>query len=106
MPVTCSRTSRALTSPHFADGTTRQPEVQLRPFPRMPKIPWTSLYPKASPQGERFSTLTVRSTHADWSPPPPSALDLLDRLLQFDPARRLDCTSALHHAYFSSPASS
>ncbi|BGP37452.1 negative regulator of the PHO system [Rhodotorula kratochvilovae] len=59
-----------------------QPEVQLRPFPRMPRIPWTSLYPKASPL----------------------ALDLLDKLLQFDPARRLDCTSALHHPYFSNPA--
>lgn len=30
------------------------------------------------------------------------ALDLLDKLLQFDPARRLDCTSALHqYVHFS-----
>ena len=28
------------------------------------------------------------------------ALDLLDKLLQFDPARRIDCTTALHHPYF------
>lgn len=33
-------------------------------------------------------TVTVSSTFP--------ALDLLDKLLQFDPARRLDCTSALH----------
>lgn len=59
-----------------------QPEVQLRPFPRLNRIPWASLYPKAHPL----------------------ALDLLDKLLQFDPARRLDCTSALHHQYFSSSA--
>ncbi|GJN88090.1 hypothetical protein Rhopal_001046-T1 [Rhodotorula paludigena] len=59
------------------------PEVQLRPFPRMPRIAWQSLYPKAH--------------HL--------ALDLLDKLLQFDPARRLDCTSALHHPYFSSSSS-
>ncbi|KAL7337698.1 cyclin-dependent kinase 5 [Rhodotorula toruloides] len=58
------------------------PEVQLRPFPRLNRIPWASLYPKAHPL----------------------ALDLLDKLLQFDPARRLDCTSALHHQYFSSSA--
>ncbi|GAA5845478.1 hypothetical protein JCM3766R1_001533 [Sporobolomyces carnicolor] len=60
------------------------PEVQLRPFPRMTRIPWNSLYPKAHPL----------------------ALDLLDKLLQFDPARRLDCTSALHHPYFSAGSSS
>ncbi|GAA5916229.1 hypothetical protein JCM6882_001115 [Rhodosporidiobolus microsporus] len=59
------------------------PEVQLRPFPRMTRIPWASLYPKAHPL----------------------ALDLLDKLLQFDPSRRLDCTSALHHPYFGSSSS-
>lgn len=48
----------------------------------MPRIPFTSLYPKAHPV----------------------ALDLLDKLLQFDPANRLDCTSALHHPYFGSSA--
>merc|ERR1712230_190079 len=54
------------------------PEIQLRAFPRMPRVPWQSLYPKAHPL----------------------ALDLLDRLLQFDPARRLDCVAALRHPYF------
>ncbi|KAK4050587.1 negative regulator of the PHO system [Microbotryomycetes sp. JL221] len=58
------------------------PEIQLRPFPRMNRIPWASLYPKAHPL----------------------ALDLLDKLLQFDPARRIDCTTALHHPYFGSSA--
>jgi len=54
------------------------PEIQLRAFPRMPRVPWQSLYPKAHPL----------------------ALDLLDKLLQFDPARRLDCVAALRHPYF------
>ena len=44
----------------------------------MPRVPWQSLYPKAHPL----------------------ALDLLDKLLQFDPARRLDCVAALRHPYF------
>lgn len=57
---------------------TESPEIQLRPFPRMPKISFPSLYPKASN----------------------ISLDLLEKLLQFDPAKRLDCTSALHHPYF------
>ncbi|KAM0787946.1 negative regulator of the PHO system [Microbotryomycetes sp. NB124-2] len=59
------------------------PEIQLRPFPRMNRIPWASLYPRAHPL----------------------ALDLLDKLLQFDPARRIDCTTALHHPYFGSSTS-
>ncbi|SCZ92485.1 BZ3500_MvSof-1268-A1-R1_Chr5-2g07903 [Microbotryum saponariae] len=50
------------------------PEIQLRPFPRLNRVPFASLYPKAHP----------------------IALDLLDKLLQFDPARRIDCTTALH----------
>ncbi|KAL8277320.1 hypothetical protein RQP46_010273 [Phenoliferia psychrophenolica] len=58
------------------------PEIQLRPFPRMQRISFSSLYPRAHPV----------------------ALDLLDKLLQFDPARRIDCTTALHHPYFGNAA--
>lgn len=28
------------------------PEIQLRNFPRYPKVPWHTLYPKAHPLGE------------------------------------------------------
>jgi negative regulator of PHO system len=59
------------------------PEIHLRPFPRMQRIPFSSLYPKAHPV----------------------ALDLMDKLLQFDPARRIDCQSALFHPYFGSSQS-
>lgn len=56
------------------------PEIQLRPFPRTPKIPFTSMYPKIAPL----------------------AVDLLEKLLQFDPSRRLTCEEALQHPYFTS----
>ncbi|EIM22450.1 cyclin-dependent kinase 5 [Wallemia mellicola] len=54
------------------------PEIQLRNFPRYPKVAWQTLYPTAHPL----------------------ALDLLDKLLQFDPIRRLSCEDALRHPYF------
>ena len=42
--------------PHFAHLVLTvvhaQPEIQLRPFPRMARIPFASLYPKAHPVGE------------------------------------------------------
>jgi len=57
------------------------PEIQLRPFPRMPKIPFAQLYPKASAL----------------------AIDLLEKLLVFDPSRRLSCEEALRHPYFRTP---
>lgn len=55
-----------------------QPEIQLKPFPRTPKIPFGTLYPKIAPL----------------------AIDLLEKLLQFDPSRRLSCDEALQHPYF------
>lgn len=58
----------------------QQPEIQLKPFPRTPKIPFGTLYPKIAPL----------------------AIDLLEKLLQFDPSRRLSCDEALQHPYFTS----
>ncbi|KAH9440837.1 hypothetical protein Pst134EA_032992 [Puccinia striiformis f. sp. tritici] len=57
---------------------TESPEIQLRPFPRVAKISFQSLYPKAHPL----------------------AADLLERLLKFDPSQRLSCEDALTHQYF------
>ena len=65
------------------------PEIQLRPFPRMPRIPFTQLYPKASPLA--IDLLDVRRL-LDYS-----ALTSAQKLLQFDPARRLSCEEAMRH---------
>lgn len=55
------------------------PEMTIKPqYPKYPKIPLAQVLPKA----------------------PPQALDLLERLLQFDPGKRITATDALSHPYF------
>lgn len=51
----------------------------IRSLPIKPKISFANLYPKANPQ----------------------ALDLLARLLTFDPSKRITCEEALNHPYLS-----
>lgn len=51
--------------------------LYIRSLPQMPKVPFSKLYPRASPV----------------------ALDLLERLLQFDPAQRMTVEEALAHPY-------
>ncbi|KAJ2919284.1 hypothetical protein MD484_g1074, partial [Candolleomyces efflorescens] len=60
--------------------TSIQPEIQPKQFPNYPRMPFHQVLPKASPQ----------------------ALDLLDKLLKFDPAERISAADALAHPYFSS----
>ncbi|CAG8499187.1 8009_t:CDS:10, partial [Scutellospora calospora] len=52
-------------------------QVYIRSLPKMPKIPFSQLYPKANPL----------------------ALDLLEKLLKFDPAARITVEKALAHPY-------
>jgi mitogen-activated protein kinase 7 len=55
----------------------------------MPKIPFNHIFPKANPQGTFFLTILI------------IALDLLERLLAFDPAQRITVEEALEHPYLS-----
>lgn len=52
-------------------------QLYIRSLPRMKKVPWAQLYPKASP----------------------AALDLIEKLLTFDPALRITVEEALEHPY-------
>ncbi|KAE8270286.1 hypothetical protein A4X09_0g2042 [Tilletia walkeri] len=58
------------------------PDVQPRAFPRMPKVPFQTIYPKAHPL----------------------AIDLLEKLLRFDPSERISADEALRHPYFTTSA--
>ncbi|KAE8198274.1 hypothetical protein A4X06_0g2201 [Tilletia controversa] len=58
------------------------PDVQPRQFPRMPKVPFQTIYPKAHPL----------------------AIDLLEKLLRFDPSERISADEALRHPYFTTSA--
>ncbi|KAJ7291214.1 kinase-like domain-containing protein [Mycena rebaudengoi] len=62
----------------FAKMLKDSPEIVLKEFPVLPKINFAQVLPKASPL----------------------ALDLLERLLKFDPAERISAADALAHPYF------
>jgi len=49
----------------------------IRSLPIKPRIPFSSLYPQANPH----------------------AIDLLSKMLAFDPAKRISCEEALNHPY-------
>lgn len=54
-----------------------QAQEYIRSLPYSPGIPFAQLYPKANPL----------------------ALDLLSKLLHFDPSQRITCVEALRHPY-------
>ncbi|KAF7292906.1 Protein kinase domain-containing protein [Mycena indigotica] len=68
----------------FAKMLQDSPEIVLKEFAVFPKMNWMQVLPKASPL----------------------ALDLLDRLLKFDPAERISAAEALTHPYFTDPGAS
>lgn len=68
------------------------PEIQYRPLPRLPKVPFQTLFPKMHPLGTCLSIVFH------------TAIDLLDKLLQFDPAQRITADEALRHPYFTTSA--
>lgn len=70
------------TDAQFQKMMRESPEIQIKPFPRYPKMPLQQVLPKAS---------------AD-------AIDLLERLLKFDPAERISAGDALSHPYFTNAA--
>ncbi|EPQ28737.1 uncharacterized protein PFL1_06869 [Pseudozyma flocculosa PF-1] len=58
------------------------PEIQIRPFPRLFKVPFQQMFPTAHPL----------------------AIDLLEKLLKFDPTQRISADEALRHPYFTTSA--
>ncbi|KAJ7481534.1 kinase-like domain-containing protein [Mycena latifolia] len=62
----------------FAKMLKDSPEIVLKDFPPLPKANLAQVLPKASP----------------------AALDLLERLLKFDPSERISAADALSHPYF------
>ncbi|KAJ3802607.1 kinase-like domain-containing protein [Lentinula aff. detonsa] len=58
------------------------PEIQIKQYPRYPKQDLRAVIPKASAH----------------------AIDLLERLLKFDPAERISAAEALSHPYFTASA--
>ncbi|KAG6866258.1 negative regulator of the PHO system [Blastosporella zonata] len=70
------------TDEQFAKMAKDSPEIQIKQYQRYPKMALHQVLPKASRE----------------------AIDLLDRLLRFDPTERLTANEALSHPYFTNTA--
>lgn len=78
----------------------QQPEITIKQYPKYPKLSFQQVLPKASPQGTSSAPNENPSVDVTLT-----AIDLLERLLQFDPSKRITATEALSHPYFTSTAS-
>ncbi|KAG6814452.1 negative regulator of the PHO system [Tricholoma furcatifolium] len=70
------------TDAQFAKMAKDSPEIQIKQYQRYPKMNLAQVLPKASRE----------------------AIDLLDRLLKFDPTERITANEALSHPYFTNTA--
>ena len=68
--------------------------MYIRSLPYTPKKPWAGLFPDVTPEGTISSSPITPLTRT-----PFPALDLLDKFLQFDPARRITVEEALQHPW-------
>lgn len=58
--------------------------MYIRTLAKSKKVPWINLFPKACPEGILFII---------------TALDMLEKLLSFDPMQRITVEEALEHEY-------
>jgi mitogen-activated protein kinase 7 len=74
--------------------------MYIRSLPLMPRIPFQNLYPRGK---TTLSEWWGRDTNkAVWCPAAnPLAIDLLNKLLEFDPSKRITVEEALAHPYLS-----
>ncbi|RUS15899.1 kinase-like domain-containing protein, partial [Endogone sp. FLAS-F59071] len=62
-------------------------QIYIRSLQKFPKVPFLQLYPQATPADHKTYLVSL------------IALDLLERLLTFDPAARITVEEALEHPY-------
>ncbi|KAG5646069.1 hypothetical protein DXG03_004492 [Asterophora parasitica] len=88
------------TDAQFQKMAKDSPEIQLKPFQRYAKMSLQQVLPKASREG----TAKLIVSNAKPLTSNDIAIDLLEKLLKFDPQERLSAVEALSHPYFTNSA--
>jgi mitogen-activated protein kinase 7 len=102
---TLSRIGSQRVFPIRVSSAKTEAQEYVRNLPFMPKIPFNHIFPNANPQGNSLfficwfslSESAIRITL--FEDMLTVALDLLERLLGFDPAQRITVEEALEHPY-------